>query len=151
GAHDDGQRRIGDQGLDAGGGCVAGEAEVDPVGVLPGVRRCGGAGPGCAGDLDQGQAVPAAEFFQAGVGGPCGQHGGAAGQDRVQPGALAVGGRYQRVGDQAAGPQRGGDAGGGEAPGGGLQGAGLEPWGGRGTHEFADPVAADGRGQGDPA
>ena len=63
----------------------------------------------------------------------------------------AVGGGYQRVGDQAAGPQRSGNAGRQEVPRGWLQGAGFEPGGGGGAHELADAVVADGGGQGDPA
>src|ERR1019366_9250760 len=78
-------------------------------------------------------------------------HGGASGQDRVQPDGLGVAGGHQRVGDQAADPQRGGNAGRQEAPRGLLQRAGLEPGGGGGAHELADGVAADGGGQSDPA
>ena len=80
-----------------------------------------------------------------------GQHGGASGQDRVQPDRRAVVGGHQRVGEQAAGPQRGGDAGREEAPRGVLQGAGLQPRRRGGAHGLADPLAADRRGQGDPA
>ena len=40
-ADDDGQRRVGCQGPQAGGRCVAGETDVDPVGVLPGARSAG--------------------------------------------------------------------------------------------------------------
>jgi GNAT superfamily N-acetyltransferase len=84
-AHDDGQRRVGHQGPHARGRCVASETDVDPVGVLPGARSCGGTGPGCAADPHQDQAVPTAEIGQSGAGAPRGQHGGASGQDRVQP------------------------------------------------------------------
>ena len=105
-ADEDGQRRVGCQGAQAGGRCVAGETDVDPAGVLLGARSWGGAGPGCA-DPRQDQAVPAAETGQCGVGASCGQHGGASGQDGVQPDRRAVAGGDQRVGDQAAGPQRG--------------------------------------------
>jgi hypothetical protein len=52
-----------------------------------------------------------AEICQCGLGMPGSQHGGAAGQDRVQPDGLGVTGKYQRVGDQAAYPQCGGNAG----------------------------------------
>ena len=95
--------------------------------------------------------MPAAETGQSGVGASCGQHGGASGQDGVQPDRRAVAGGHQRVGDQAADPQRGGNAGREEAPRGWLQGAGLQPRGGRGAHGLADAVAADRGGQGDPA
>ena len=149
-ADEDGQRRVGCQGAQAGGRCVAGETDVDPAGVLLGARSWGRAGPGCA-DPRQDQAVPAAETGQCGVGASCGQHGGASGQDGVQPDRRAVAGGHQRVGDQAAGPQRGGNAGGEEAPRGWLQGAGLQARGGGGAHGLADAVAADRGGQGDPA
>ena len=150
-ADQDGQRRVGHQGAQARGRCVAGETDVDPAGVLPGARSCGGAGPGCAADPRQDQAVPAAETGQSGVGASCGQHGGASGQDGVQPDRRAVAGGHQRVGDQAAGPQRGGNAGREEAPRGWLQGAGRQARGGGGAHGLADAVAADRGGQGDPA
>ena len=151
GADDDGQRRVGRQGLQASGRRVAGEADVDPPGVLLGSGSAGGAGAGCAADPDQDEAVAAAEACQCGVGASCGQHGGAPGQDGVQPDGRAVTGGHQRVGDQAAGPQRGGDAGRQEAPRRALQGAGLQPRRRGGGHGLADVFAADGRGQGDPA
>ena len=149
-ADEDGQRRVGCQGAQAGGRCVAGETDVDPAGVRPGARSRGRAGPGCA-DPHQDEAVPAAEIGQSGVGASCGQHGGASGQDGVQPDRRAVAGGHQRVGDQAAGPQRGGNAGRQQAPRGWLQGAGLEPRRGGGAHGLADAVAADRSGQADPA
>ena len=77
------------------------------TGVRLGARSWGCAGPGCA-DPHQDQAVLAAETGQCGVGASCGQHGGASGQDGVQPDRWAVTGGHQRVGDRAAGPQRGG-------------------------------------------
>src|SRR6185312_469801 len=129
---------------------VAGETDVDPAGVLLGGRFWGRAGPGCA-DPHQDEAVPAAEIGESGVGTSCGQHGGASGQDGVQPDRRAVAGGYQRVGDQAAGPQRGGNAGREEAPRGWLQGAGRQARGRGGAHGLADAVAADRGGQGDPA
>ena len=107
-AHDDGQSGVGRQGLQAGGPCVAGEADVDPAGVR--VRAGSSLGAWCAADPHQDQAVPAAEVHQVGAGPLGGQHGGASGQDRVQPDGGAVSGGDQRVGDQAAGPQRGGAA-----------------------------------------
>ena len=132
------------------GARVAGETDVDPAGVLLGARSWRRAGPGCA-DPRQDQAVPAAETGQSGVGASCGQHGGASGQDGVQPDRRAVAGGHQRVGDQAADPQRGGNAGREEAPRGWLQGAGRQARGGGGAHGLADAVAADRGGQGDPA
>ena len=45
-ADEDGQRRVGGQGAQAGGRCVAGETDVDPAGVLLGARSWGRAGPG---------------------------------------------------------------------------------------------------------
>ena len=146
-ADEDGQRRVGDQGAQARGRCVAGETDVDPADAPLGAGRLG---PGCA-DPRQDQAVPAAEPGQSGVGASCGQHGGVSGQDGVQPGRRAVAGGHQRVGEQAAGPQRGGDARAEGPPRGVLQGAGLEPRGGGGAHGLADAVAADRGGQGDPA
>ncbi len=149
GADDDGQRRVGHQGPYGRRWCVAGEMGVDPAGVLPGARFWGGAGAGCAADPRQDEGVPAAEIRQSGVGAARGQHGGASGQDRVQPDGGSVACAHQRVGDQAAGPQRGGDAGRQKAPRGVLQGAGLQPRRRGGAHELADAVAADGGG--DPA
>ena len=93
----------------------------------------------------------AAEIGQSGAGASCGQHGGASGQDGVQPDRRSVAGGHQRVGDQAADPQRRGNAGREEAPRRWLQGAGLEPRGGCGAHSLADAVAADRGGQGYPA
>ena len=152
GADEDGQCRVARQAPQARGPSVTGEIDVDPAGVCV---RAGWSGGSCAGcclaDPDEDEAVPAAEARQSGVGPPGGQHGGASGQDRVQPDGGAVTGGDQRVGDQAAGPQRGGGAGRAEMPRDWLQGAGLQPGRGGGAHGLADAVAADGGGQGDPA
>jgi len=61
-AHDDGQRGVGRQGLQAGAPSVAGEADVDPADgwVRAGSSWCSGLG--CAADLDQDEAVPTAEI-----------------------------------------------------------------------------------------
>ena len=151
-AHDDGQRRVARQAPQARGPSVTGEMDVDPAGVCVRVGSSVGSCAGCrVADPHEDEAVPAAEICQCGVGPACGQHGGASGQDRVQPNGGAISGGDQRVGDQAAGPQRGGDAGREEVPRGVLQGAGLQPGRGGGAHGLADAVAADDGGQGDPA
>ena len=129
--------------------------------VAPACRRPGGRrssrrrGPRrparCIADPAPGPGRAGGRIRQSGVGAPCGQHGGASGQDRVQPHRRAVSGGHQRVGDQAAGPQCGGDGRAEGPPRGVLQGAGLQPRCRGGAHGLADPLAADGRGQGDPA
>jgi hypothetical protein len=97
GAHDDGQRRLGRQdrqGPQAGGPSVTGEMDVDPARAWVRGGPAGCSGGVCAADPDQEEAVAAAEICQCGVGPACGQHGGASGQDRVQPDG---GGRRRRT------------------------------------------------------
>src|SRR5271165_6472088 len=96
--------------------------------------------------------MPTAEGRQLGAGALGSQHGGASGQDSVQPDRYVVtGGGHQRVGNQAAGPQDGGDAGRDKMLRRVVQGAGRQRWRGGGGDGLADALATDGGGEGDPA